>query len=137
MTSLLLFWNLFVLRRSRLANFAEIVKITAMLIKATFKDSKSWKIRNHVLKCNLYLYFLISQKLLISGEKSWSQQNSRAVSRYLYVFWIFFKLGIAIPSSTIALYVRQILRRGPFVPLILEQSQKGASWRELKQHLIN
>ena len=41
-----------------------------MFIKTTFKDSKKVKrTRNYVLKYNQYLYFLIQQKLLISGEK--------------------------------------------------------------------
>ena len=40
-----------------------------MFIQTTFKDSKKIKrIRNYVLKCNLHLYFLIKQNLLISGE---------------------------------------------------------------------
>ena len=43
MTSEPLFQNTFILRRSRLANFADIIKITTMLIKATPKDSKKRK----------------------------------------------------------------------------------------------
>ena len=58
------------LRRPRLANFADIVKIATMFTKTTFKDSKKLKrIKNYVLKRNLYLYFLKKQKFLISGEK--------------------------------------------------------------------
>ena len=50
----------FNLGRLRVANFADIIKIATMFIKTTFKDSKKLKrIRNYVLKCNLYLYFLI------------------------------------------------------------------------------
>ena len=42
------------------AEFADINKILTMFIKTTFKDSNKVKIiRNYVLKCNLYLYFLI------------------------------------------------------------------------------
>ena len=52
------------------ANFADIIKIITIFIKIVFEDSKNVKrIRNYVPKCNLYLYFLIYQKLLISGEK--------------------------------------------------------------------
>ena len=43
-----------------------------MFIKATIKDLKAKKcleIRNYVLKLNLYLNFVIQQKLLISCEK--------------------------------------------------------------------
>ena len=45
---------------SQVANFADIIRIATMFIKATFKDSKKVKkIRNYILKCNLYLYFLV------------------------------------------------------------------------------
>ena len=44
----------------RVAIFAEIIKVVTMFIKTIFKDSKKLKrIRNYVLKCNLYLYLLI------------------------------------------------------------------------------
>ena len=60
MTSSPLFQNIFVLRRPRVAIFADIIKIITMFIKKIFKDSRKVKrIRNHVSKCNLYLYFLI------------------------------------------------------------------------------
>ena len=42
--------------------------------------------KNYALKCNLYLYILILQKLLISGEKCWCQQNSRGVSLFFFFF---------------------------------------------------
>ena len=58
-----LFQKTFVLRRPRVAKFADIIKIAAMFIKITFEDSKkvnyASKIRNYALKRNLYLYFLI------------------------------------------------------------------------------
>ena len=54
------------------------------IIKKTFKDSKKVKrIRNYVLKCNLYLYFLAQQNLLIFGEKILSGE---LVSRNLHIF---------------------------------------------------
>ena len=57
MTSQPLFQNTFILRRPRVVNFADIIKIATMFIKATFKDSKKVKrIRNYALKCNLYLF---------------------------------------------------------------------------------
>ena len=65
-----MFQNTFLLRRSGVANFADIIKVSTMFIKPTFKDSRKVKrIRNYALKRNLYLYFSIKQKLLISGEK--------------------------------------------------------------------
>ena len=61
----------FILRRSGVVIFADIIKIVMTFIKTTFKDSRKVKrIRNYVLKFNLYLFFLILQKLLIFGEKA-------------------------------------------------------------------
>ena len=51
----------FILRRPRVAYFANITEIVTMFVKTTFKDSQKVKrIRKCVLKCNLYLYFLSS-----------------------------------------------------------------------------
>ena len=50
----------FILRRPRVANFADIIKIANKFIETTLQDSKKVKrIRDYVLNCNLYLYFLI------------------------------------------------------------------------------
>ena len=60
----------FTLRRCRVANMVDIIKVVNMFIKVTFQDSKTIKIiRNYALKRNLYLYFLIEQNLLISIEQ--------------------------------------------------------------------
>ena len=70
MTSYPLLHNTFNLRRSKVAIFAEIIKIVIIFIKTIFKDSRKLiRNRNYVSKCNLYLYFVILQNLLISGEK--------------------------------------------------------------------
>ena len=62
-----LFQNIFILRKaSRVAIFADIVKIVNMFIKKIFKVER---FRNYRSKCNLYLYFLIYQNLVISSEK--------------------------------------------------------------------
>ena len=54
------FQKAFILRRSRVAIFADIIKIVTMFIKKILKDSrKVRRIRNYVSKWNLYLYFLI------------------------------------------------------------------------------
>ena len=50
--------NSFILRRPRVANFADLIKISTMFIK-TKKSKKVKKNRNYVLKFNPYLYFLI------------------------------------------------------------------------------
>ena len=70
----------------------------------------------------------------------WCQQNSRDVSRGLYIFWIFLKQGISVPSFIIAEYVRRILgtggQKGP-PPLIREQPRKSPSWIGLKMFHIS
>ena len=55
--------------KPRAAIFADIIKIITIFIRTVFKDSKEVKIIGNVLKCNLHLYFLIQQNLLISNEK--------------------------------------------------------------------
>ena len=57
-------------KKTGVAFFADIIKIVTMFIKTIFKDSgKVKRIKNYLLKRNLYLYFLIYQNMLISGEK--------------------------------------------------------------------
>ena len=64
------FRNKFILIRPGLAIFADIIKIVVMFIKTIFKDSRKVnRTRNYVRRCNLYLYFLLSQNLLIFAEK--------------------------------------------------------------------
>ena len=46
--------NTIILRRPKVAKFADVINILTMFTKTTFKD---WE--NDTLKCNLYLYFLI------------------------------------------------------------------------------
>ena len=50
-----LFQNTFILIKPRVTNFVDIIKIAIRFIKTTFKGShKVKRIRNYVLKCNLY-----------------------------------------------------------------------------------
>ena len=58
MTSEPLFQNTFILRIPRVANFADIIKNSAILTKNIFEDSKEF-VRSGIsaLKCNLNLYF--------------------------------------------------------------------------------
>ena len=52
--------NTFNLRRPRVTNFADIIKIATMFNKTTFKDpNKVKRIKNYVLSFCRYLYFLI------------------------------------------------------------------------------
>ena len=53
-----LFQNTFNLRRSRAANFADVIEIPTTFPKTTLKDSeKAKRTKNYALKCNQY--FLI------------------------------------------------------------------------------
>ena len=81
------------------------------------------------------MYFLILQKLQISGKKCWCQSSRGVIyifyimsflSCHLYIFWIFFNQSILVPSFIMVGYVWQIL--GPRLPPIHEQPLKGPSW---------
>ena len=125
-----LFQNIFILRRPRVAFFADIFKIVTMFIKTIFKDSgKVKRIKNYLLKCNIYLYFLIYQNMLISGEKILMSAELKGCVTWLLLFWIFFRHGISVPSFLIVGYVRQTLDKMAFLGLpIREQLQKRPSW---------
>ena len=78
-----------VLRKSRAAIFADSIKNIATFIKAIFEETKKVKIiKNYVSKRNLYLYFLISENLLISGEKKVDVRRLPEVWHVIYtLFW--------------------------------------------------
>ena len=113
------------LYRSSVANFAGIVKIVTIFIKIFFKDSiKVERIRNYVLKCNLYQYFLIQQKLLISSKKNADVWRTQVVCHMIYMFFVpsldyakFRHIRICMKNS----------RRGSYGP-IDEQQGEDPSW---------
>ena len=49
-------------------------------------------------------------------RKCCCQRNSERVSHDSYIFWIFFRSGITVPSLIIVGHVWQILGRGAFLP---------------------
>ena len=135
MTSKRLFKKTFHLRRSRVANFFDIIEIATIFIKKTFKESNKFKrIINYVLKGNLYLYSLIWQKL-ISILKCWCQQNKRSVSRDLYI--LLDLLEVRYNCANIHHYricVIDFRKAKPFFHLLIcEQPRKGTSWIRLKE----
>ena len=70
MTLSLLFQSTYILRRPRVANLANIIKIATMFIKQplkTQKKLKKWEImyQNAIYNC----IFLIQQKMVISSEE--------------------------------------------------------------------
>ena len=59
MTSQPLFQSTFILEKSGVAIFSDIIKLVTKFIKTIFKDSDTVKsIRNYISKRNLLLYFL-------------------------------------------------------------------------------
>ena len=54
--------------------------------------------------------------MLISSKKSWCQQSSSDVSYDLYVFWIFFRSGITVPSIITVRYLWHIREGWSFCP---------------------
>ena len=79
--------SIFILRRPRVANLTDIIKIATIYIKTTFiASSKVTKIRNYLLKCNLYLCFLIKERMLISDKKT---DVSRTQVVYQVIYMLF------------------------------------------------
>ena len=71
---IIIFQNTFILRRPRVANFAEIIKVSTMFIKTTFKDSKKLKELEIFLKImkkrsiSVFLDVTTGEKMLMSAE---------------------------------------------------------------------
>ena len=87
MTSWSLFQNTVILKRPVVAIFADIIKVLTRFTKKISKDSrKVQRIRNYVSKCNLYLYLLIEQIMLISGEKMLMSAELRVCVTWLIYF---------------------------------------------------
>ena len=71
-----------------MTTFADIIKIITSFIKKIFKDSrKVRRIRNYVSKCNLYLYFLIKQNLLICGKKNADVSRTQSVCHMIRIIF--------------------------------------------------
>ena len=49
------FHNTFILRRSRVANFVDIIQIVTMFIKTTFKDQKELEELESIYKILIYI----------------------------------------------------------------------------------
>ena len=112
-TSQLFFQNTVILRKPGVAIIADINKIITRFIKKIFKDSRKVKrIRNYVLKCNLYLYFLIYQNLLISGEKILMSAEVRGC----VTWFIYFLLSLITLSPNAALSSLRPCKSKPWCP---------------------
>ena len=84
-----LYQNVFILIRSTVANFADIINLQPLL-KKPLKNQK--KLKELEIKCSNAIYICISwySKICWFSVKKYCQQNSSGVSRDLYIFWIFF-----------------------------------------------
>ena len=135
MTSQPSYENAFILRRPTVANFADIIKIPT-IIKKTFKDSKKVKrIRNYMFKCNLYLYFVVRQKLLIFGEKILSVELKWCVTWFINFFgglWVMHKCAKCHHCRISKTYFRERSLFGP--PNLWAAPKKGPSSIRLKSH---
>ena len=104
-----LYFKIPFLRKPRVVNFADFIKIAIMFIKITFKDSKKVKQnRKYILKCNLYLYFLNITKVTDFRWKNADVTRTQGVRHMIYMFFIFFRKSITVPSFIIVGYVWQI-----------------------------
>ena len=82
----------FILRKSRVANFADIMKIITIFIKTFFKNSKKSKKLDIMYQNAIYIcIFWYSKFCWFQMKKRWCQQNSMGVSRDSYIFWISFR----------------------------------------------
>ena len=131
MTSSPIFQNTFVLRGLKVVNFADIIKIS---IKQAFKDSKKLKIiRNFVLKCNFYLYFLIYQNVVNVGEK----RLIFTKLKWCVTWSICFLNPTLVKYNCLVYHVWQLLGKvSRFAHLICKLPRKEPSWLRLKNGAV-
>ena len=79
----------FILRRPGVAIVPDI-KIVTMLVKTIIKDSEKLKELEIMYQNPIYICISWYGKICwFLVKKCWCQQNSRGLSRDLYIFWIF------------------------------------------------
>ena len=127
--------NTFILRRPRVSNFAGVIKITILFRKKIKKHIKkeSERIRNYVLTWRACLYFLIWQKLLISGENNIMSTKLEDCVTWCISFWIFFRSDATVPRFITLGYVWKSLgTHAVLPPPIREQPSNDPSWTGLR-----
>ena len=134
MMSWSLLQNTFILRRPRVANFADIIKIIIIFIKTIFKDLKKVnRITNCAPKCNLYLYylyFLIYKNLLISGEKTqMSEELNGCVTWFIHFLDLLLVRYNCTKFHHCRIYVTDFREGAPFSPV--------PSWAAPKRSILN
>ena len=119
---------------SKVANFADNINIATFILNDLQRPKK---VKNYVLKCKPYPYFLIYQKLLIFGKKCWCQQNSRGVPFKLNVLDSSLGKVWLIQVSLSFIIMWQILGRGrERGSVVKKQSQKVLCRIGLKIKLV-
>ena len=78
---------------------------------------------------SISVFLAIAKFAYFWWKKCWCQQSSMGVSHDSYIFLIFFRQGLTVPSFIIVGYVWQILGRGPFCSPHL--------WAALKKRILN
>ena len=113
-------------RKSRVSSIAGIIKIATIVIKTTSKDSEIVKrIRNYVLKWNLYLHFLIKQKLLISGAKMLMPAEIKVCITWFIYFWYLLSMSYNCAKfHHCRICVTNFREEGPFLPPSMSSSEK-------------
>ena len=80
--------NNFILRRSRVANFADIIKTATIFIKPIFKNSKKVKrIRKYILKMQSISVFLCKTKIADFQRKNEDVSRVQEVFHVIYMFF--------------------------------------------------
>ena len=121
------FQNTLILKRPRVAIFADIIKVVTIFTKTIFKDSKKKKLEI-IIKIQSISVFLHVTKFTDFRWKNADVSRSQGVS---YVIHMIFgsSLGITVPSFIIVGYIWQILGRGSLFALHL--------WKILKRSILN
>ena len=136
----LFFQKTFIFRRPGAAILADIIKIVTMFIKTIFKDSKKFKrIRNYVSKRNLYLYFLILQNLLVSGEKMLMLTELKGCLTWFICFLdlLYVRYNNGAKFHHCRIFMTDFREGALFAPspLTREQPRKNPSWIRLTKAL--
>ena len=124
MTSQPLYQNPFILRRPKVANFADIIKIPTKRLNKL--EIMCW---NAIYICISWF----SKICWFSVKECWCQQNSSGMSRDLYIFFDLLWVRYNCPKCH---YRKTYFREGAFlVPTIREQPRKkGTSSIRLKSY---
>ena len=119
------FQNTLILKRPRVAIFADIIKVVTIFTKTIFKDSKKKKkgIRNYYQN-SVYICFSSCNKIYrFSVKKCWCQQISRGVLRDSHDFWIFFRYNCT-KFHHCRIYMTDFRKGEPFCPASMKNPKK-------------